>query len=246
MPVTYVHARPQTTVDVMLFTVPDFWLPGAQPRLEIALIERGDAPFAGMLALPGTVMRVEPDEDGRIDATDIDAARRVLRDKVGVDAPHLEQLRTWFTRDVDPRGATTVIAYFAVVPYRYFDGVRDKLRFVGVDDVPPLAFNHADMIASGVERVRGKAVYSSLPALLMPEAFTMPELQAMYEAVMARAFDRTNFGRKIETLGILEEIPGADPDAEAARARAPSGRGRPPRIYRLRSRELVTFERTQF
>ena len=67
-------------------------------------------------------MRIESDDSGAVDDTDLDAARRVLKDKLGIKAPHLEQLYTWFTRDVDPRGATTVIAYFAVVP---FDHLRD-------------------------------------------------------------------------------------------------------------------------
>src|SRR5215510_1601055 len=80
MSATYAFARPQTAVDVLLFTVRDFWdRPGERPRLEIALIRRDREPFKGKLALPGTVMRIEPDDSGAIDDTDLDAARRVSR-----------------------------------------------------------------------------------------------------------------------------------------------------------------------
>jgi 8-oxo-dGTP diphosphatase len=248
MPATYPYARPQTTVDVLLFTVRDFWSrPGERPRLEIALIRREQPPFAGQLALPGTVMRIEPDETGAVDATDLDAARRVLKSKLGIQAPHLEQLHTWFTRDADPRGPTTTIAYFAVVPFDQFQDVGDDVVFLPVDALPRLAFNHNELVRHGVERVRGKASYSSLPALLMPKYFTFKELQLMYEAVLEREFDQTNFGRRVTELGIVEPI---DPESAAAadtRARARPGlTGRRPQVFRLRHKKLVTFARTSF
>ena len=250
MPATYPFARPQTAVDVLLFTVRDFWeRPRERPRLEIALLTRDRKPFEGRLALPGTILRIEPDEKGAIDGTDLDAARRVLKDKLGIRAPHLEQLFTWFTRDVDPRGATTVIAYYAVVPFDHFrDAPPERVQFLPVDDLPKLAFNHNDIIRRGVERVRGKASYSSLPALLMPKTFTFKELQLMYEAVLGRPFDQTNFGRRVTELGIIEAV---DPESDAARATMARSllrgqAGRRPQVWRLKQKKLVTFERTMF
>jgi 8-oxo-dGTP diphosphatase len=118
----------------------------------------------------------------------------VLKDKLGVKAPHLEQLYTRFTRDVDPRGATTVIAYFAVAPFDHFrDAPPERVKFISVDELPRLAFNHNEIIRRGVERVQGKAGYSSLPALLMPKYFSFKKLRLMYEAVLGRPFDQTNF-----------------------------------------------------
>src|SRR5690242_19833145 len=153
MTATYDFARPQTTVDVLLFTVRDFWREdrGERPRLEIALIRRDRPPFEGHLALPGTLLRIEPDaQTGVVDATDLDAARRVLRDKAGVEAPHLEQLFTWFTRDADPRGPTATIAYFALVPFNHFRGaLAGQPIFMPVDALPPLAFNHNAIVAKG-------------------------------------------------------------------------------------------------
>ena len=250
MPATYPFERPQTAVDVLLFTVRDFWdRPRERPRLEIALTTRDTEPFANKLALPGTILRIEPDDKGVIDTTDLDAARRVLKDKLGIEAPHLEQLYTWFTRDVDPRGATTVITYFAVVPFDHFhDAPPQRVRFMAVDALPPLAFNHNDIISTGVERVRGKASYSSLPALLMPKYFTFKELQLMYEAVLGRPFDQTNFGRRVMELDMLDAIDPASDDARATVARsAMRGQaGRRPQVWTLKHGVLVTFDRTMF
>jgi 8-oxo-dGTP diphosphatase len=251
MSATYPFARPQTAVDVLLFTVQDFWdRPGERPRLEIALITRDREPFDGKLALPGTVLRIEPDEtSGAVDHTDLDAARRVLKDKLGIRAPHLEQLYTWFTRDVDPRGATTVIAYFAVVPFDHFrDAPPERVQFMPVDALPRLAFNHNEIIKSGVERVRGKASYSSLPALLMPKCFTFKELQLMYEAVLGRPFDQTNFGRRVMELDIIEAIDPASDAAKTTMARTVTRgqAGRRPQVWRLKQKKLVTFEKTMF
>lgn len=248
MPVTYDYARPQTTVDVLLFTVRDFWTDnkGDRPRLDIALIERDREPFMGRLALPGTVMRVEREDDGKLDATDLDAAKRVLREKLRVRPPHLEQLYTWFTRDADPRGPTTVITYFAVVPFDHFRQ-SSPVVFKPVDELPKLAFNHNQMVAKGVERVRGKAGYSTLPALLMPECFTMPELQAMYEAVLDRKFDASDFRRRIEKLDILDIVSPDTAEGDEVRQRTTGDAGgRPGRIYRLKKRELTKFDRTAF
>jgi 8-oxo-dGTP diphosphatase len=241
-------SRPLTNVDVLLFTVRDFWeRAGEKPRLEVALLRRDREPFKDRLALPGTVMRVDPDEvTGEIDASDLDAARRVLKSKLGVKPPHLEQLYTWFTRDTDPRGPTTVIAYFAVVAFDHFRDAPD-VSFVPVDNLPKLAFNHNDIVRKGVERVQGKASYSTLPALLMPKFFTLRELQSIYEAVTGRTFDPSNFKKRVLDMKIVEEIDPESSDAKATRNRAAPGQtGRPAGVFKLVGSKLVTFAKTAF
>jgi 8-oxo-dGTP diphosphatase len=244
------YATPLSAVDVLLFTCSHFWSERrahGTPHLEIALVDRAQGPFAGTLALPGTVMRIEPDSEGNIDATDLDAARRVLRDKVGVRAPHLEQLYTWFTRDADPRGPATVIAYFALVPYDYFREVPPgRVHFKPVHELPKLPFIHNAIVTKGVERIRSRAAYSSLPALLMPETFSLRELQSLYESILGRSFDASNFAKRIEALGILEPVPRRE--EEKALTRIVQGRyvTRKPRIFRLKTKSLVTFERESF
>jgi|GEM_PF-1197737 len=250
---TYEFGRAMTAVDVVMLTVPDFWKSaGGESRLEVALVERTAEPFSGRLALPGTIVRVEAGAEGRVDRTDLHAARRVVAEKMTLAPPHLEQLYTWFRHDWDPRGPVTVISYFALVPFDRFCKATDGLlRFCAVDELPKLAFRHNTIVDKAVERVRGKAMYSSLPGLLMPECFTLRELMSMYEAVLGRTanadrMDLPNFSRKIAKLGILEPV--EDTSGEAARhalARSAS-RGRRPEFYRLVDRKLQTFERTEF
>jgi len=250
---TYEFGRAMTAVDVVMLTVPDFWTSGAaEPRLEVALVMRPAEPFAGKLALPGTIVRVDADDQGRVDRTDLDAARRVVAEKMTLKPPHLEQLYTWYRRDWDPRGPVTVISYFALVPFDHFRKVSDGvLTFRPVDDLPKLAFQHNTIVASAVERVRGKAMYSSLPGLLMPECFTLRELMAMYEAVLGRTgvadgMDLPNFSRKIAKLGILELVEDRDQKAARQAEHRNSARGRRPELYRLSDRSLHTFGRTEF
>jgi len=250
---TYLYARAETAVDVLMFTVPDFWTTlRSEPRLEVALLERTSEPFLGQLALPGTIVRVEADAEGSFDASDLDAAKRVMSDKMRIRPAHIEQLYTWFTRNWDPRGPTTVISYFAVVPFDHFRKVdREILTFRPVDDLPKLAFKHNEIVRKAVERIRGKAMYSSLPALLMPECFTLRELKSMYEAVLGRTrdaerMDPPNFSRKIAELGILELVKDDELPAAAAARKRTAATGRKPQIYRLADRKLKTFERTAF
>src|SRR5262252_3400324 len=117
-----------------------------------------------------------------------------------------------------------------------------------VDELPKLAFNHNEIIRQGVERVQGKASYSSLPALLMPKYFTFKELQLMYEAVLGRPFDQTNFGRRVTELDIIEAIePGSDAArATMARTVARGQAGRRPQVWKLKHKKLVTFDKTMF
>lgn len=251
MSTSYSFATPLTTVDVLLFTVRDFWTtPGQHPRLEIALIKRQKEPFKDKLALPGTVMRIDPDlETHHIDMTDLDAAHRVLDTKLGVKAPHLEQLYTWFNRGVDPRGPTTVIAYFGVVPFDHFKEVdADRITFMPVDDLPKLAFNHNEIIEKGVERVHGKALYSTLPGLLLPKYFTIKEMQSIYEAVTGRKFDASNFQKLMLALNVVKEVDPTSKHAIETRARANRGQpGRPAKVFRLTvPNKLTTFEKTAF
>jgi 8-oxo-dGTP diphosphatase len=141
-----------------------------------------------------------------------------------------------------------VIAYFAVVPFDHFRNVAaDAVTFLPVDALPKLAFNHNEIVRTGVARVQGKASYSSLPALLMPKSFTFKELQSMYEAVLDRTFDQTNFGRRVTELGIVEPVDPTSKEAEEARARATQGQtGRKPLVFRLKEKKLVTFPRATF
>jgi 8-oxo-dGTP diphosphatase len=98
-----------------------------------------------------------------------------------------------------------------------------------------------------VDRIQGKASYSTLPALLMPKFFTIKELQLTYEAVTGRSFEASNFKKRMIDLKVVEEIDANSAEAKKTRDRAAAGQtGRPPSVFRLVDRKLVTFPKTAF
>jgi len=217
---------PIATVDVALFT-----LRGG--LLQVCLLRREAEPFAGHEALVGGYVHQEEDRD--LEAT----AVRVLRAKVGVEVPYLEQLYTFSGRYRDPRGWSLSVAYYALVPEAHLDAALAAGRVAtrAVDPLPDLPFDHPAIVAKALARLRGKATYSSLPAFLLPATFTLPELQEVYEQVMGVALDRSTFRRKVLEQGIVAEAPGTRP--------AP-GKGRPFQLYRLPGRGLKESGRTLF
>lgn len=222
-------AGPHVTADVVVFTLlPD----GA---LAVLLVERGVPPFVGELALPGGFVHGDEDLD--------DAARRELGEETGVTEPvPLEQLATFGAPGRDPRGRTVTVAYLALVPFdkvrhaRGGDDARDA-RFFRLDGEHPvdargkrarLAFDHDEIVRLAVERLRGKVTYTTAPFALMPEEFTLSELQAAYEAILGRALHRRAFRQRME---------GEHWVVETGRTRG--GAHRPARTFRAATRELL-------
>jgi len=223
--------RPFTTVDVVIFSVVD-------DQLKVLLVKRPDEksePFPGAWALPGGFVDIARDAD--LEA----CARRKLEEKTGVSSPYLEQLGSWGSADRDPRGWSATHVYFALMPS---DGVvLDKganaadVGWFEVDAAlrkPRLAFDHAALLRAAVERLRNKVEYTSLPAFLLPEPFTLPRLQRMYEAVLGRPVDKSGFRTRMLAAGFLEEVGVVASDSN-----------RPPMGYRLKDRgQAVFFPRT--
>lgn len=201
------------TVDVVLLTLTD----GA---LSVALFEREKEPFEGMYALPGGYVHADEDK------TSVDSALRVLEAKTGVRPPYLEQLATFADAHRDPRGWSMSLVYFALVPREVLDTTtRGDMLLCPVDRLPAeLAFDHRTIIETARERVRGKSVYSSLPVMLMGSRFTLPKLQALYEAILGEPLDKVTFRKKILGLDILEPVEGAKEYAE----------NRPAQLYRVK------------
>jgi len=213
---------PLATVDLVLLTL-------RAGALCVVLVRRARPPFAGLLALPGGFVHVDEDED--LAAT----ARRVLREKTGVVAPYLEQLCTFGGRGRDERGWSISVAYFALLPDIAPDpeGHRAVLE---VDGLPHLPFDHSRIVEQAVARLRGKSSYSSLPVFLLPERFTLDELQAVYESVLGQRLDRGSFRRQVDFQGFVEPV-------EGAQRRAEGGRGRPAQLYRASTPRLKEFGR---
>lgn len=227
-----VHApdfvRPLVTVDVVIFTVRD-------EQLQVLLVRRPDTasdPFPGRMALPGGFINVA------LDASLHDCALRKLEEKTGFEAPYLEQLGSWGSASRDPRGWCATHVYFALVPPPPEDGASgsEASQWVEVESAlrKRMAFDHAEILAAAVERLRGKVEYTSLPAFLLSEPFTLPQLQRTYEIVLGRPMDKSAFRKRMLDAQFLAEAGPIEGDA-----------GRTAMGYRILDRErAAVFPRT--
>lgn len=216
------YPRPIATVDAVILTL-------SQDKLQVLLHRRPQAPFAAVWALPGGFIREAEDVDTEA------AIGRVLRDKAGATGFWVEQLATFSGPTRDPRGWSISVAYMALVPRDRLPAETDDIRLFDVGALPPLAFDHGRIVAAGLARLRGKGAYSTLPATLLGETFTLRELQDAYEVVLGQTLDDSSFRRKLNELRLVEEVPGAE--------RRPAGGGRPSKLFRL-SGDPRTFDRT--
>ena len=220
--------RPLVTVDVVIFTV-------LAEQLQVLLARRPEAdtdPFPGRLALPGGFI------DVKLDATLHDCALRKLIEKTGLQAPYLEQLGSWGSATRDPRGWCATHVYFALVPAPDDSGATGSAasEWVEVDAAlrKRLAFDHGEILAAAVERLRGKVEYTSLPAFLLQEPFTLPQLQRTYETVLGRPMDKSAFRKRMLDAQFLGEAGSISGDA-----------GRSAMGYRVLDRErAAVFPRT--
>jgi 8-oxo-dGTP diphosphatase len=180
------------TVDIVLFTIRD-------RRLHLLLIRRLAKPFENRYALPGGFVR----EEESLDA----AASRELREETGVDKVYLEQLYTFGDPKRDPRGRVVTVAYYALVPHtqvlRAGTDAADAAWFP-VTELPPLAFDHRKIVEYAHQRIRNKLDYTNVGFELLPDKFTLTELQLVHEAILDENLDKRNFRRKIILKGIVK------------------------------------------
>lgn len=222
--------RPLCTVDVIILTLLD-------DALQVLLVQREDAPgepFPERWALPGGIVDTQHDRSLE------DCARRKLREKTGVEAPHLEQIGSWGDAARDPRGWSTTHVYLALLPAATLQprpgGNAADLRWFPLERrtdgpaLPPLAFDHERLLAVGLARLRGKAEYTSLPIYLLPPTFTLSELQAVFQVVLGRPLEKKAFRTRILASGLVEEL---DAMKETSR--------RPARLYRRRADEGLHY-----
>jgi 8-oxo-dGTP diphosphatase len=211
---TYKYPRPAVTVDVVVFGVQ---LTGEEQGLHVLLIRRKNPPFKGKLAIPGGFLNLSESLDA--------AAFRELLEETGIKPAYIEQLYTFGAPKRDPRERVVTVAYltlvksdehvlragsdakeakwFRLIPTSTSEG--DSYYFLDKSVTPTgLAFDHVDILAKGVERLRNKITYSPVAFDLLPAEFTMPQLQDLYEIVLGRRVDNGNFRRKMRATGVLQ------------------------------------------
>ena len=192
MAYAYQYPRAALTVDCVVFGFDE-------SELKVLLIQRGLDPFKGRWALPGGFVRA----DETLDA----AARRELVEETGLKNVFLEQLYSFGEVDRDPRERVVSVAYFALIKLsdHRAKAATDaaNAKWFPVSKVPKLAFDHADILATALARLKGKVRYQPIGFELLSREFTLSQLQHLYEAVLGEDLDKRNFRKKVLGYGLL-------------------------------------------
>lgn len=211
-----IEYHPNVTVTPLIFTVND-------GKFEVLLIKRTREPYQGLWALPGDFIQ----ENEGLD----EAAIRVLQKKTGIADVYLEQLYTFGATDRDPRGRVITVTYFALLPH---DSVRllNNADWKPVTQLPPIAFDHKEIINYAVERIQNKITYSNLIHTLLPKKFRMSQMHKLYEIVLDERLDKRNFMKKIKSLNLLVSL----------NEKYTEGKHRPAQLYSFKSKELQVYD----
>ena len=192
---------PIVNTDVALFTLIDM-------QLRVLLIQRANRPDPGGWALPGGI--IDPAVDRSLEG----AALRTLATKTRVRLPHLEQVATHSGQHRDPRGWSVSTLFFALLPGDQVPAVAGSKTeaIVWADPEKPgrrLSFDHGEMLAESLAKLRDRVERGALPLHLLPARFTLTELQRACEAILGRAIDKGAFRRQLKGVRSLVAIPGA-------------------------------------
>lgn len=220
----YKYPHPAVTTDCVIFGY------DIREGLSVLLVQRGIDPFKGRWAFPGGFLKIDEDADT--------GARRELMEETGFEAESISQFGTFTAVDRDPRERVITIAYMALVRKGSVQGGDDAAdaRWFPVSAVPPLAFDHDRILRIALERLKEQIHFRPVGFELLPEVFTLPQLQALYEAILGVRFDRRNFASKMQKLGLL--VPTGERPADAAR--------RIPQTYRFNAQKYDELKQSGF
>lgn len=187
----------EVTVDIVIFTI-------RKKKLEVLLIQRGLEPYKDKWAIPGGFIRLSENLD--------EAAQRVLCEKTDVKNVYLEQLYTFGEPKRYPNARVITVSYFALIrsddlkisPFNA-ENIQ-QVNWHSVYSMPPLAFDHHEIISHALRRLRDRLEYTPVAFQLLPKKFTLTELQKVYETILSVTLDKRNFRKKMISLGILQEL----------------------------------------
>lgn len=187
----------EITVDVVIFTIQD-------GSLKVLLVKRANEPFKSKWAIPGGFIRLSENLDN--------SALRILKEKTNVQNIYLEQLYTFGDPLRHPNSRVITCAYFALIrsddiELSFEENTEiTKVEWHKVYDLPPLAFDHKEIIEYSVKRMRERLEFCPIAFQLLPEKFTLTELQKSYELILKKKLDKRNFRKKMMSLSILKEL----------------------------------------
>ena len=181
--------------DIIIFTIKD-------EKLQTLLIKMKKKPFANCWAAPGGMVRPNESVD--------DAAKRILNEKSGVSGVYLEQLYTFGKINRDPFGRVVSVAYFALVPSDSLFLKTTKeygdIKWFPIDKLSKLAYDHREIVKCAINRLRNKLGYSNIVYSLLPNEFTLSELQGTYEVILSKKLDKRNFRKKLFSLNLVKSL----------------------------------------
>ena len=217
----YEWPRPMVTVDAVVFDL-------SEGRTRVLLVKRGKEPYKGRWAVPGGF--IEMDEELE------DAVARELQEETGLTGVPLEQMRTFGRCGRDPRGRQISVAFTGIATAGQ-DKIRAgddaaKARWFDIEELPEdMAFDHDEILNYAITRLRYKLEYSAVGFQLLPECFSLRELQEAYETVLGEELDKGNFRSKLRKRGVVE----------ATDCYQETG-GRPARLYRFRDNAVAEIK----
>ncbi len=173
-------------------------------ELKVLLIERNEDHYEGWWALPGYYVEQEEGLDP--------AAERILYELTGLRDIYMEQFHAFGDVGRHPQGRVITVAYFAMIrlnPQRELKPVTNYARkafWHPINDLPVLAFDHTKIFEKSLEKIRRKITYQPIAFELLPEKFTLTQLQHLYELILNKKLDKRNFRKKMLNYGILKEL----------------------------------------
>lgn len=173
--------------------------------LKLLVIQRSFEPFKGQWSLVGGFVDEHESAEG--------AAVRILKELTGLDGVYMEQLNAFSKLDRDTVERTISIAYFALIDIqKYKQQINEDYHpaWFPINELPDLIFDHNKMVELAKEKLRYKAALHPLLFELLPDKFTMPQLQQLYQAVYNTEFDKGNFNRKLLSTKLLVKLKDKD------------------------------------
>lgn len=212
MPLPTETGRPVLTTNIVVFTLRD-------EQLKLLLIRRRNAPFEGCWSLPGGVVGTDEDVEAN--------AMRKLEDSTGLSGIYLEQLYTFSAPERDPRERVISVAYYALVASKRLqlrtDEDSEGVGWFSLNELPELAFDHAQMVDTAHQRLAAKLDYSTIAFQFMPELFTLSDLQNVFQIILNRDLDKRNFRKRMRAMEQIRQTSQVQK----------TGSHRPARLYRI-------------
>ena len=202
---SYKYPHPAVTADCVIFGFDGV-------SIKVLMIQRGIEPYKGQWAFPGGFLKMNETVE--------ECAKRELEEETGLKSASVEQFYTFSAVNRDPRERVITVAHYALVRLSEVKGGDDaaSAKWFAMNEIPSLAFDHDHILRLAVKCLKERICFEPIGFELLPEVFTMTELQNLYEAILEVKFDRRNFYNKMLKLGILSD---AEPRPANASRRTP-------------------------